>query len=758
MAASWKIEICGIVQGVGFRPFLHRLARIHGLGGRVWNDGEGVTLIISAEAPLVDAFVTDIKENAPFLAHIESVSVSPCEAEYYSDFKILPSVKGSTLHARVSPDVGICGDCLRELFDKNDRRYRYPFINCTNCGPRFTIVRDIPYDRANTTMAKFPMCAECADEYGDIETRRYHAQPDCCAKCGPRVFYLDADGNEEEGDAIENAQKALKNGKIVAVKGLGGIHLACDAKNEESVKELRKRKRRDERPFALLCRDMDAVRALCRVDEASARFLQSEKRPIVLLEKRDGRELSAVSENRELGVMLPYTPLHYLLMDGAPGTLVLTSANLSEKPIIYTNEAAKRELHGIADGFLLHNRDIFVPCDDSLIRVVGEKPYPIRRSRGFVPEAIKLSRDMSNILACGAEQKASFAISKENDAFLSQHIGDLKNFETLELYENMCAHFARLFDCKTDTLACDMHPDYLSTGYARERAQREGLRLIQVQHHHAHMASCMEDNRLEDECIGVIWDGTGYGTDGTTWGGEFLTGDYKNFCRAGHIRALPLIGGDAAIKEISRVGCALSVEAEAGGFGAIDEVSARSFENILNTGLNCPLSSGMGRLFDGVYSLVTGRSRVSYEGQAATLLEAEAENKNVETEVYPSRMDSEDGMWIWDWRPMIRAILKDKAAGTDKGRIFARFEETLSQAALEACENIRKDSGLTRVVLSGGVFLNMTLLSRISELLEKADFEVYKHSRVSTGDEGISFGQLAVAAAQRDMEREKQCV
>ena len=744
MAASWKIEICGIVQGVGFRPFLHKLARIHGLGGRVWNDGEGVTLILSAEAPLVDAFVADMQENAPFLARIESVSVSPCDAPYYSDFRILPSVKGSTLHARVSPDVGICKDCLYELFDPRYRRYRYAFINCTNCGPRFTIVRDIPYDRANTTMAKFKMCGECAQEYGDIETRRYHAQPDCCEICGPRVFYLDENGAETAGDAIKNAQIALSNGKIVAVKGLGGIHLACVARNEESVRELRKRKRRDERPFALLCRDMDAVRALCRVDEASARFLQSEKRPIVLLPKLEKDGMKAVSENRDLGVMLPYTPLHYLLMDGDFDALVLTSANLSEKPIVYKNEDALCELRGIADGFLLHDRDIFVPCDDSLIRTVENKIYPIRRSRGFVPEALKLKNGVNGILACGAEQKASFAIGKENEAFLSQHIGDLKNFETLELYERMCAHFARLFDCKIDALACDMHPDYLSTHYAQERAKKEKLPLTRVQHHHAHMASCMADNALDGECIGIVWDGTGYGTDGTIWGGEFFTGGYKVFSRKGHIRPITLIGGDAAIKEIARVGCALAMDAsQECGFS-----EAESWKRIMRAGMNCPGSTGMGRLFDGVYALVTGRSKVSYEGQAATLLEAEAAQGRYEA--YPSALNREDGALVWDWRPVISAIMEDKSKGTDKGEIFARFEETLSQMALSVCKKIREECGLSCVVLSGGVFLNMTLLKRISELLRGAEFDVYSHSRVSTSDEGISLGQLAIAAARRE--------
>ena len=455
----------------------------------------------------------------------------------------------------VSPDVGICADCRRELLDPHDRRYRYPFINCTNCGPRFTIIKSVPYDRASTSMSAFPMCRDCEREFGDIRDRRYHAQPDCCPKCGPRCFYLDAGGREIPGDAVETARRELKAGRIVCVKGLGGMHLAC-LPEPDIVSELRRRKRRDEKPFALMCRDTACARTLCRVTDGEAAALEGFRKPIVLLEKLEPGALAHLSENGSLGVMLPYTPLHVLLLGDDIDCLVMTSANISETPIISGNAEALEALRGIADGFLLHDRDIQTKCDDSLIRIYAGRDYPLRRSRGYVPYpvAVPVKR---RLLACGAEQKASFCLSKPGHAFPSQHMGDLKNLETLTNWEEQIEHFAKLFDIAPEAIACDMHPDYLSTAYAEERAEREGIPLLRVQHHHAHMAACMADNSLEGGCLGLVWDGTGYGSDGAIWGGELLAGGYKGFRRAGSMRPIPLAGGDAAIDEIWRVGAAM---------------------------------------------------------------------------------------------------------------------------------------------------------------------------------------------------------
>ncbi len=742
-----RVRIGGIVQGVGFRPFLHRLAREYGLGGRAWNDTEGVELLLSGSEEKIRAMLQEMQAKPPRLARIERLMREETSLPPYSEFRILPSRSQGAPHAGVSSDIGICEDCLFELFDPQDRRYRYPFINCTNCGPRFTILRDIPYDRANTSMRAFPMCEKCAEEYHDIENRRYHAQPDCCDSCGPRVFFLDAKGASVEGEPIECARSYLKAGRVIAVKGLGGIHLACDAFSKEAVAALRRGKQRDERPFALMCADLAAARVLCEVSEYEAECLQSPRRPIVLLRKK-GAWLAHCSDNRYLGIMLPYTPLHYLLMGEDIKALVMTSANLHEKPILYENETALRELFGIADGFLLHEREIIVPCDDSLLYCVDGKPYPLRRSRGFVPESLFLPFAAPEALACGAEQKASFAFSKGGEAFLSQHIGDMKNLETLELYENMTAHFSRLFDIRPRALACDLHPDYLSTAYAQERAAREGLPLLRVQHHHAHMAACMADNELRGACIGIVWDGTGYGTDGRIWGGEFFTGDYRAVKRVGSIRPILLAGGDAAVREISRVAIALALDAGEALPDFCRFSKRESIEAMLRAGLNCPLSTGMGRLFDGVYALLTGRARVSYEGQGAVLLEAMADEN--EAASYPVAFYQEEERRVFDHRVMLRALLKEIRSGEEKEHIAARFMNTLCEMALLQCQAIREESGLGRVVLSGGVFLNQYLLKRIGAGLAEAGFAVYHHSRVSTNDEGIAFGQLAILAAQRE--------
>ena len=736
---SVHVEIHGIVQGVGFRPFMHRLVREHGLAGSIRNSSSGVELELEGERAALDRFLEELPRRAPKLAVIEKVEArfSP-EIRGLEGFQILPSLTKSRRDTLISPDVCICDDCLRELLDPRDRRYRYPFINCTNCGPRFTIIRDVPYDRPSTSMGRFPMCPDCDREYHDIENRRYHAQPDCCPVCGPRVFFLDGQGRELPGDAIETARAWLKAGKILAVKGLGGIHLACRAEDAALVKTLRERKHRDEKPFAVMCRDLACARKLCQVSEEEAAVLCGWQRPITLLHKR-APGLEHLSENGFLGVMLPYTPLHVLLFGDDIDALVMTSANLSDTPIVYKNDEALEKLSGIADGFLLHDREIVTRCDDSLCWVREGKEYFARRSRGYVPYPIRVPGCAEGVLACGAEQKASFCLSKGDYVFQSQHIGDLKNLETLDSYERQILHFQRMFDISPALLVCDLHPDYLSTAYAEERAAREGLPLLRVQHHHAHLASCMADNGLDGRVLGLIWDGTGYGTDGTVWGGECLLGGYGGFERRGGIRPIPLPGGDLVTKELDRLAYVLLRES---GCDASGIPGAELLERQLRAGLNCPLSSGMGRLFDGAAAILGIKHQASYEGQGAVLLEAAADPD--ERGSYPVVFENEV---FFDWRPMISAMAADLAAGLEPGRAAARFMNTLVAMGAAQCARLSEETGVRDVVLSGGTFQNQFLMARLPEELAQRGLRPHGHRRVSCNDEGIALGQLRIASA-----------
>ena len=733
------IKIHGIVQGVGFRPFIHRLVADCGLRGFIKNTSSGVELELEGERAALESFMERLPREAPKLAVIERTELRfTDELAGYPDFRILQSKTEALRDTLISPDIAICGDCLRELNDPADRRYRYPFINCTNCGPRFTIIKDVPYDRIKTSMGSFPMCPDCDREYHDILNRRYHAQPDYCPDCGPHVFYLDGEGREQAVDAITLAQDALARGEIVAVKGLGGMHLACRADDPAVTERLRRRKQRDEKPFAIMCRDAACARRLCHVSEAEEALLTGFRRPIVLLRKRESG-MEHISENGFIGVMLPYTPLHVLLFGDRFDALVMTSANLSDTPILKDNDDAVEKLRGIADGFLLHNRDIQTRCDDSLCWCLGGAEYFARRSRGYVPFPVKLEGCPGGILACGAEQKASFCLTKPGYAFQSQHIGDLKNMETFEHYAAQIRHFERLFDIRPRTLVCDRHPDYLSTAYALERAEAEGLRLLQVQHHHAHLAACMADNGLAGPVVGLVWDGTGYGDDGTTWGGECLVGGYRSFERFGSIRPIPLIGGDRAVKELERVAYALRREA------LCPQEKNENYERMLDASLNCPLSSGMGRLFDGAAALLGVKSLASYEGQGAVLLEAAATET---AESYPVVLEGEP--LRFDWREMVRAMETDRLRGVPTGEIAGRFHNTLVRAAVGQCLAAREKTGINDVALSGGTFQNMILMHKLPAALEEEGFRVWRHRRVSTNDEGLSLGQAVIAAAMED--------
>lgn len=753
-----EIHVNGIVQGVGFRPFIHKLVREYGLFGYVKNTSSGVIIEVEGDKNKLQEFTRDIKLKSPKLSVIENIDINIYdELMNYEDFKIIKSTNESNERfTLISPDVCTCEDCQRELFDKSDRRYRFPFINCTNCGPRFSIINDIPYDRDKTTMSEFIMCDDCSVEYKDIEDRRYHAQPDCCFDCGPELYFTDRNGNiQGEGeDPIKVARSYIKDGKIIAIKGLGGFHLSCSATNIDVVNEIRKRKQRDEKPFAIMCRDVETARKYCNISEDEKILMESSGRPIVLLEKKNSKLDILSPDNNCLGVMLPYTPVHFLLLESEIDTIVMTSGNVSDTPIIYKNKEAYEELSEIADGFLINNRDIHVRCDDSLIRVFEGKEYPLRRSRGYVPFPIKLKSGVGRILACGAEQKATFGITRDEYVFLSQHIGDMKNIETLQNYEEQIKHFENIFDAKPSKIVCDYHPDYMSTEYGQGRASKENIPLCFVQHHHAHMASCMADNEISNDVIGVIWDGTGYGTDGNIWGGEFLVGGYKGFTRAASIRPIMLPGGEMAIKEIYRISYGMLYDT----FGYIPQSfkissNADIIEKVIEGKVNCPLASSIGRLFDGVCSLIGIKTNSTYEGQGAVALEGavsalSAMNEIIDiNEIYDYTVYNQKDMELFDWRPMVREILGDIEKNIKSGIIASKFMNTLVKMSVHMVANITANCGIKEVVLSGGVFQNIYILKNIKKELESAGYKVYVHSRVSTNDEGIALGQILIAAS-----------
>ncbi len=753
MKCRMEISVKGIVQGVGFRPFVYNLASKHNLLGYVLNNSAGVFIDVEGERASLDAFFSTIQKQPPPLAVIFEIHGALANPVGYSNFTIRESEEEPEKFVPISPEIATCDECLAELFDPGDRRYRYPFINCTNCGPRFTIVKDIPYDRKFTTMAPFVMCAQCQKEYDNPRDRRFHAQPNACAVCGPRLSLLEADGGEiAVSDVIAEACRLLREGYILAVKGLGGYHLACDALNEEAVARLRARKFREFKPFALMVRDTSDANRLCHVDEEEETLLRSRLRPIVLLRKRrDCAAAEAVAPNQRYhGVMLPYTPMHHLLLAESGLVLVMTSGNISSEPIVYHDDEGLRRLSGIADYYVLHNREIHIRTDDSVARVWRKKSTVLRRSRGYVPFPLLMSRQFQGrILACGAELKNTFCLTRGNYVFLSHHIGDLENLETLTSFETGIEHFKRIFNVQPDCVAYDLHPDYLSTKYA---LSVEDLPKFGVQHHHAHAVSCMGDNGLEGEVIGVSFDGTGYGTDGRIWGGEFLVCSESSFRRMGHLEYAALPGGERAIKEPWRMGASylnkyFGEEMWKLGIDFVRRIDAnkgRTIIRMIRQGINSPLTSSAGRLFDAVSALAGVRDEVHYEGQAAIELEM-ASGEDASSYPFDIREDGEVG--IVSLEPLVRAIVFDLANGRDAGTIGARFHNTLSDVVLELCRRIRDATALDRVVLSGGVFQNTRLLERTSDLLERKGFSVFTHHRVPPNDGGIALGQALIANA-----------
>jgi hydrogenase maturation protein HypF len=755
-----SVRVTGTVQGVGFRPFVYSLAARLGLSGFVGNDSDGVFAEIEGSPAAVAEFLVAVERDAPPLARIDRVVSTNMQPYDAPGFTIAPSAPGAQRTALVSADSAMCADCLAELRDPADRRYRYPFINCTNCGPRFTIVADVPYDRPNTTMAPFAMCGLCAAEYHDPANRRFHAQPVCCPACGPRLSLRSAGGGPREaGDPLAAAAAVLRDGQVLAVKGLGGYHLAVDARSEEAAAVLRARKHREDKPFAVMAAGLEAAGELGEVDETAAALLASPRRPIVLLPRRPGAVAAAVAPgNRALGVMLPYTPLHHLLLEAVGGPIVLTSGNLSDEPIAYRDEDAFERLAAIADGFLTHDRAIHIRTDDSVVRVWGGaagselagrgREMLIRRSRGYVPEPVSVRHRFPRpVLACGAELKNTFCLASGDRAFVSHHIGDLENAATLRSFTEGIEHFGRLFGIEPEVGAYDLHPEYLSTKYALDL----DLDSCGVQHHHAHIASCLADNGHEGPVIGVAFDGTGYGTDGTLWGGEFLVADLAGFERAGHLEPVPMPGGAAAIRQPWRMAVAyLRAAFPAGPPSGLDVVKRNernwaAVTSMAAKGVNAPLSSSAGRLFDAVAALLSVRDKINYEGQAAVELEQLADPG--ETGSYRAAINDGPSFRI-QGANLVQAVTGELTEGAPAPVIAARFHNGIAALIEEGCVLARERHGLDTVALSGGVFQNLLVTERAAARLEARGFRVLLHSRVPCNDGGISLGQAVVAGAR----------
>jgi hydrogenase maturation protein HypF len=746
-----RARVDGTVQGVGYRPFVYRLADELDIAGWVLNDERGVLVEAEGPAEAVAAFVERLSADAPPLADVRGVSVEDVPPTGEPGFEIVASERGGAATAPVTPDSATCDDCLAELADPADRRYRYPFTNCTNCGPRFTIVRGIPYDRPLTTMAGFEMCVRCRAEYDDPLDRRFHAQPNACPVCGPQVRLLERGGRPVEcEDALRAAADDLLAGRILAIKGLGGYHLACRADQEETVARLRGRKRREDRPFALLVADVDAARELVEIGPAEEALLHARERPIVLAARRpDAAVAPSVAPGvPELGLMLPYTPLHHLLANDVGVPLVLTSGNVSDEPIAFVDEDALERLSTIADRFLVHDRPIATRTDDSVARAVLGCPLMLRRSRGYVPASLELPiASPRPLLGAGAEQKNAFCLASGARAWPSHHIGDIKNYETLQSLRDGVAHFERLFEVSPEVVAHDLHPDYLSTRYAQER-EEGGLELLGVQHHHAHLAATLAEHGEAGPAVGAIYDGTGYGTDGTIWGGELLVGGLAGFERVGRLVTAKMPGGERAIAEPWRMACSWLTQMRAPlppAFADIAQPRWNMVARMAMTGMGSPTTSSMGRLFDSVAAICGVRLETSYEGQAA--IEFEALAYPAGGEPYPFPMEA-GTMIVLNPRPTFMAILADLDAGVPVPAISARFHQTIAQATSEALVIAAQRASLDTAVLSGGVFQNRLLLRLTAAALEGAGLRVLTPRLLPPNDGQVAYGQVAVAAAQ----------
>ncbi|NLJ26679.1 MAG: carbamoyltransferase HypF [Deltaproteobacteria bacterium] len=750
------VRVRGIVQGVGFRPFIYQLAHRYQLGGWVRNDSNGVEIDAAGHAEQIDRFLRDISAKAPPLARIDEMDVLDRKFSPVECFTIVKSDGEQSRSTLIAPDVCTCDDCFRELNDPLNRRYRYPFINCTHCGPRYTIIKDIPYDRDKTTMGSFAMCPACRKEYEDPMDRRFHAQPNACWECGPRVWLETPAGRKvaEGDDAVLRSVRHLETGSILAVKGLGGFHLAVHAGDEGAVNRLRSRKVREEKPFAVMFCSVDAVKEVCLVNAEEEVLLTGLQRPIVLLKIRADKAGSVIApsvapHNRFLGAFLPYTPLHFLLFEGCSyDALVMTSGNRSDEPIVMTNEDARERLKDIADYFLFHDRDIHMRCDDSVTRVLHGKPRPMRRARGYVPLPVFLREPVPPVLGVGAELKNTICLTRGREAFLSQHIGDLENLETLNSFEHVISHLERILEIQPECVVHDLHPDYLSTQWA---LGQKGLQRLAVQHHHAHIASVAAEQKLTGPLLGLALDGTGFGTDGTLWGGEILRVDGHRFERLGHLRHVPLPGGSKAIKEPWRMALAYlwSIDPRNCEETFAHVVERWSVQNrrilvqMLERRVNSPLTSSCGRLFDAVSALIGLRDSVTYEGQAAIELEQVME---ADDGSYEGIVTREQETLILDPYPMVAEVAGEVKRKQGVGIISARFHNGLVNLLSEGIRRAREDTGLNRVAMSGGVFQNAYLFDKLHSELMQQGFQVYSHMEVPTNDACIALGQAYIGA------------
>jgi hydrogenase maturation protein HypF len=745
----------GIVQGVGFRPFIYRLAVSSGLAGFVHNSSEGVIVEVEGGVQSLEAFLVRVRQEVPPQAEIYEITSSEIPAQGQREFRIIQSALSGISDVQISPDIATCDDCLAELFDPSDRRHKYPFINCTNCGPRLTIIKDIPYDRERTSMSVFPLCAQCRGEYEDPANRRFHAEPNACPVCGPGLKLLDDKGKMVQAqDVLAEATKRIKAGSILAIKGLGGFHLCVDAVNDGALQRLRDRKYREEKPLAIMVRDINQAEAVAYVSHEERELLLSPSRPVVLLKARQDSPISPLVAPymRTLGIMLPYTPLHHLILEADFTALVMTSANQTDEPICIDNDEVVKRLAGIADAFVVHNRQIVVRCDDSVAMVARNKPYLLRRSRGYAPKPVLLKHALPDVLALGPHLKATVCIVKGGMAYLSPHIGDLETPLARDFLHETIERMQHITQCAPRIVACDMHPQYYSTRVASMLGARE---VIRVQHHHAHIVSCMAENRITGKVIGLAMDGTGYGEDGRIWGGEFLIADEAGFERSGHLRYLPLLGGEAAIKQPWRFGISLLREA----FGDTwPDVASRleivpegylceHLNKIMDAGMNSPLTSSLGRVFDGVASIIDLKRFVSFEGQAAMELEAAA--KPGSADVLPYRIFQEGETSILDLIPLVKAIVEARLAGMQAPGLASAFHATLIASFIDMAGLLRERTGISRVALSGGCFQNRILLEGCADELVRGGFEVFTHQRIPANDGGVALGQAVIAGMRK---------
>ncbi|UCC78778.1 MAG: carbamoyltransferase HypF [Candidatus Zixiibacteriota bacterium] len=746
-----RIQVNGIVQGVGFRPFVYRLANELNLAGFVINSSEGVDIEIEGTKKKIDEFYSRLRSEAPVLSQITESGITEIESSGDDKFIIKQSKKDSLPTTLISPDIAICYNCLQELFDPDDRRYRYPFINCTNCGPRYTIVENIPYDRPKTSMKVFPMCEVCLKEYNDPANRRFHAQPNACPVCGPQLTLYNRDAKIETEDPLKEVINLLRNGKIVAIRGIGGFHLAVDAYNNDAILELRKRKGRAEKPFALMAPDPASIKKFCLVSEYEERLLTEYTRPIVLLGKKAGCALaeSIAPNNNYLGFMLAYSPLHHLLLRENFEALVMTSGNYSEEPIAISNDEALVRLRPLADYFLLHDREILQRCDDSIARTQHSKGRMIRRARGYVPRPVFLQESLiKKILAVGGELKNTIALSRGNTVFLSQHIGDLDNPSAYSFFENSIEHLKSILEIEPELIACDLHPEYLSTKWAKKQNE---LPAVEVQHHHAHLVSVMVENGVTDKTAGIIYDGTGYGTDGTIWGGEILLGDATGYERLFHLEPVPMPGGTAAIQNPWRMALSYLYKTYGPEFinldlpflKKIDTSDIKIFIQMLEKNINSPLTSSCGRLFDAVSAILGIRYSIDFEAQAAIELEMRV-NEECDDYYENAVPNLSSGVSITTIS-LIKAVVDSFLKGEEVGIISAKFHKTLAEISVKAAKLIREKYKIDTIGLSGGVFQNHYFFNFLCERLNSDGFDVITHSQVPTNDGGLALGQVVIA-------------